>query len=135
MHGADALFAAKEIYHTMGVIRHIGADKTPSVAIRRMLYESMLRDLLLVRQYRVEVYENKGVSGKNQWRMYKKVCAGAAWCSASILTPQGSPGNLQMFEDDLFENSSMNTTSCIVAAKVAVVGGQRVRIYDDDHHH
>ena len=74
VHGSDALFAAKEIFHTMGVLKYLGGERErmPSVAIRRMLYESMLRDLLLVRQYRVEVYENKGASRGNQWHLIKK---------------------------------------------------------------
>jgi hypothetical protein len=79
VHGPDALFAAKEVFHTMGVVKYLGADRIPSVAIRQMLFESMLRDLLLVRQYRVEVYESKG--GKtNQWRLTKKVCVCVCLC-------------------------------------------------------
>ncbi len=79
VHGPDALFAAKEVFHTMGVVKYLGADRIPSVAIRQMLFESMLRDLLLVRQYRVEVYESKG--GKtNQWRLTKKVCVCVSVC-------------------------------------------------------
>jgi hypothetical protein len=56
----------------MGVVKYLGSEKMPSVAIRRMLYESMLRDLLLVRQYRVEVYESKAPKG-SLWKLAKKV--------------------------------------------------------------
>ena len=46
----------------------------PSVALSRMVLESMIRDLLLVRQYRVELYVNKGAKN-NAWTLVKK----ASW--------------------------------------------------------
>lgn len=46
------------------------------VNMSRMVYENTLRDLLLVRQYRVEVYQSQG---KGSWRLTLKVTATLLW--------------------------------------------------------
>jgi DNA mismatch repair protein MSH2 len=70
LHGDDAIFAAKEIFKSQGVLKHWGAKQLPSVAMNQMLFETTLRDLLLVRQYRVELLVSKGKS--NTWTVEKK---------------------------------------------------------------
>ena len=55
-------------------IKHFppGGSKVEYVTMSRMNFESWVRDLLLVKQYRVEVYKNKG--GKNNdWSLSYKV--------------------------------------------------------------
>ena len=46
----------------------------PSVALSKAKFETTIRELLLVRQYRVELYRNKGGKGTQQnWYLVGKV--------------------------------------------------------------
>jgi len=110
VHNEDAEFAAKEFFKTTTVIKELGNKKVPSVALSKMNFENFIRDLLLIRQYRVELYRNKA-SKSNQWELVGKA----------------SPGNLQQFEEILFSNIEMSISAIVMSLKVATdENGQRL---------
>ncbi|XP_050447674.1 DNA mismatch repair protein Msh2 isoform X2 [Cataglyphis hispanica] len=112
LHGSDALFAAQEVFKTTSVCKMIGADphKTEGVILNKGHFETFVRDLLLVKQYRVEVYVNQGSSKNQNW----------------VLEYKGSPGNLSHFEDILFGNNDIAVGVSVIAVKLGTEGKSRV---------
>ncbi|KAK8734550.1 hypothetical protein OTU49_005875 [Cherax quadricarinatus] len=111
VHGQDALLAARDLFRTNSVVKHLGSGnkKLESVVLSRLNFESLVRDLLLVKHYRVEVYKQK--SSRNDWDVEYKA----------------SPGNLSQFEEVLFgANNELTVTTGVMAVKLAVENGQRV---------
>ena len=77
LHGSDAVLAAKEVFMNASLVKYIGEEgnKIQSLALSKSNFEAFVRDLLLVKQYRVEVFVPKGGSAKNctDWVVEYKV--------------------------------------------------------------
>ncbi|KDR09158.1 hypothetical protein L798_01274, partial [Zootermopsis nevadensis] len=114
LHGTDAILAAKEVFHSAGVVKFIGTDsnRIESLALSKSNFESFVRDLLLVKQYRVEVYvsDTPGCKSGNNWTLEYK----------------GSPGNLVQFEDLLFSNVDLVVGTAVIA--VCLTGDPKARV-------
>ncbi|KAK4883145.1 hypothetical protein RN001_006464 [Aquatica leii] len=102
VHGEDASFAAHNLFETH-IIKYMGEQpKLSYVVLSRSNFEKFVRDLLLVKQYRVEVYVKPPQSKNNDWTLEYK----------------GSPGNLTQFEELLFENNEIVVNSIVMSIKI-----------------
>ncbi|XP_034934485.1 DNA mismatch repair protein Msh2 [Chelonus insularis] len=108
-HGSDATYVAKEFFKTTSVCKMIGAEgnKIEGVLLNKGQFEAFLKELLLVKKYRAEVYVQTGVGKNKTWNLQYK----------------GSPGNLSQFEDILFGTDDNNPTATISGTTMAVVMG------------
>ncbi len=102
MHGQDALLAARDYFKTHSVVKMLGfgAKKLESVALNRNHFENFAREVLLVKNYCIEIYASKG--SKNDW----------------ALQSQASPGNLTQVEDLIFANTDITNSVGILAFKI-----------------
>ncbi|KAK9685635.1 MSH2 protein, partial [Basidiobolus ranarum] len=110
IHGEDALYVAREIYKTSSVIKYLGAGEgLPSCTLSKLNTETFLRDGLMTKQLRFEIWipDKKSTFG---WKLGKKA----------------SPGNLQDVEDLLFVNNEISTSPVVLSAKVTQKDGQKL---------
>lgn len=76
-------------------------------------FEIILRELLLVKNYRVEVFTRNKQNAANEWSIEFK----------------GSPGNLTQFESLLFQSSENVTGTSIIGLNLTVDGAVKVRFF------
>ncbi|XP_062614834.1 DNA mismatch repair protein Msh2-like [Saccostrea cucullata] len=112
VHGQDAVFVAKEVYKTIAVIKHlgIGENKLESLTISKLNFESLVKELLLIRQYRVEIFKNRPGAKSNEW----------------VIAFKASSGNLTQFEDILFGNSDIPQSVGILALKIGTENNEKI---------
>ncbi|CAF3356264.1 unnamed protein product [Rotaria socialis] len=110
-HGDDALFIARELLRSTNALKYWktsdGNKPLETIYVSNKQFEDILRQLLLVKQYRVEVWK-KPQKVSNEW----------------TLAYHGSPGNLTQFEDILFSSSSISQESSgVLSCKLATENG------------
>lgn len=113
LHGEDAHLAAKSIFKSTATVKTMAPDGEAGVdyiCLSKGNFEIFLRELLLVKNYRAEVYTKKGQA--NEWTIEFK----------------GSPGNLIQFENLLFNNTEMVVGSSIISINMKQTGQQKVRL-------
>uniref|UniRef100_A0A182JP70 DNA mismatch repair proteins mutS family domain-containing protein n=1 Tax=Anopheles christyi TaxID=43041 RepID=A0A182JP70_9DIPT len=112
-HGEDATFVAKTLFKSTNVIKimEVEDQQLPYISLSKNNFEGLIRDLLLVRNYRVEVYTKESKRKlENDWSIQYK----------------GSPGNLAHFEDVLFNNNNeMVNGSALIALHIRQESKQR----------
>ncbi|KAI4458816.1 dna mismatch repair protein muts family member [Holotrichia oblita] len=83
------------------MIKYMGElPKLSYMILNKHLFEKFIRELLLIKQYRVDVYIRSTPGKNNDWKIEYK----------------GSPGNLSQFEDILFDNCGTTVVnSCVMA--------------------
>ncbi|KAJ3048139.1 MutS-like protein [Rhizophlyctis rosea] len=108
VHGEDALYVAQNIYKTSSVLKYLGGD-LPSCTLSQANAKALLRDILLVKLYRAEIWEPEARKN-NSW----------------VLGKRASPGNLQAVEEMLFRDSDVAASPVVLAVKVAMKGDQKL---------
>ncbi|VVD05438.1 unnamed protein product [Leptidea sinapis] len=105
VHGMDATTAAREVFSSISNIKKMGIEpnKLDYLVLSKGNFEILIRKLLLVRRYRVEIYVCEGPKN-NEW----------------ILKYKGSPGYLSQLEEILGEDLGTNNDNgpCLLAVNI-----------------
>ncbi|XP_074601818.1 DNA mismatch repair protein spel1 [Brevipalpus obovatus] len=101
LHDKDALLVASEIIKTQEVIKYLDGV-IPSLSLGMNKLEMILRELLIVRNYRVEIYQKPKNLKNALWK----------------LVTRASPGNLGELEDMLYGGGEHNNG----LASIRIVG-------------
>lgn len=81
------------------------------VGLNKANFETFVKELLLVRNYRVEVFVNKGGTKGNDWKIEYKA----------------SPGNLTQFEELLFNSNEIVSGNALLAVNMQISEQQKVK--------
>ncbi|XP_039754899.1 DNA mismatch repair protein Msh2 [Pararge aegeria] len=106
VHGIDATTAAREVFSSISNIKKMGIEpsRLDYLVLSKGNFEILIRKLLLVRRYRVEIYVTEGSVKSCEWALKYK----------------GSPGNLSQLEEILGEGlgSSTEQAPCLMAVNI-----------------
>ena len=103
----------QNLYRTNKVIKYLGSNDPArglmSCTLSYAVFQNFVRELLLERGYRVQIWTTEGRSGR-QWRP----------------TRQASPGNLQDLEDMLFSNTEMESSPIVLALRLKTTAEEKM---------
>lgn len=111
IHGKDTQTALKTSLKSSIIVKNMAPDELPGLlyaSFNKSIFEKLLKELLIVVGYKVEVYTtSKGEKG--EWTLEYK----------------GSPGNLTQFEDLLFNSSEPEILSSLMMSLQVVTSQQQ----------
>ncbi|KRY84558.1 DNA mismatch repair protein Msh2 [Trichinella pseudospiralis] len=101
--GDDAFYIAKEILKTITILKHISVEDVPQqyITLNKNTFERVVRELLLVHLYRIEVYRCSSARSQD-WE----------------LSAKASPGYIREFENILTNCEELQEQSRILAFKI-----------------
>lgn len=109
VHGPDDTeLISKLIYKSTAYVRKMLEDERDELqylALSKLGFEQAVRELLLVKNFRVEVFVRKSTG--SDWK----------------LEYRGSPGNILQFEDILFSNKEILVGNGIISLQMRLEGG------------
>lgn len=114
IHGKDTKTALKTSLKSSIVIKNMCPDELPGLSyasFNKNIFEKIIKELLIVIGYKVEVYTTTG-GGQEQWNLEYK----------------GSPGNLVQFEELLFNSAEPEILSNLLLSLQLVTTQQRLVI-------
>lgn len=117
IHGKDIDAALKTSFKSTIIVKNMQPDELPGLkyaSFNKASFEKILKELLLVIGFKVEVYTNRRSSeGKGDW----------------VLEFKGSPGNLTQFEDILFNSAEPEVlTEGLLSVQLVSTQQQRVSL-------
>lgn len=115
IHGRDTEIALKTSIKSSIIVKTMKPDELPSqkyASFNKSIFEKLIKEMLIVIGYRVEVYSSKR-SSNEEWTLEYK----------------GSPGNLSQFEDLLFNSAEPEILSnLLLSVQLISTQQQKVRI-------
>lgn len=128
VHGEDAHLAARSIYKSTSCCKTMKPDNNVGLdylCLGKGNFEILLRDLLLVKNYRVELFTIKVIYFQNRRNRNSKILLQGRDSKSNDWTLEfkGSPGNLIQFESMLFNNEmDIGTTMISLNLKQKKIG-------------
>jgi len=126
VHGDDAIFIAQTVYRTLSIIKYLGHSDPkralPSATLSSTLFQNFLRDALVTRGLRIEIWTTAEGRNNKNWKLTKQASPGTSSERKGILIELG---NLQDVED-LLGNMDLTASPVVLAVKLQVKGDQKV---------
>jgi DNA mismatch repair protein MSH2 len=113
IHGRDTDIALKTSIKSSIIVKTMKPDELPVMkyaSFNKSIFEKLIKEILIVIGYKVEVYTNKR-GAKEEW----------------MLEYKGSPGNLSQFEDLLFNSAEPDILSNLLLS-VQLVSSQQQKV-------